>query len=61
MSKLPRGITVEQLKQRVLQNERDAAIGRMVRLKLTSRNSVPCERAVILAKEVAAIDEKSDD
>lgn len=36
----------------------DAAIGRLVRLKLTSGNNIPVERCTITAKEVAAIDNK---
>lgn len=35
---------------------RDAAVGRLVRKKLTSGNEVPVDRCTILASEVAAID-----
>lgn len=34
---------------------RDAEIGKLVRLKMTSGNSVPVERCIITAAEIAAI------
>lgn len=35
---------------------RDAEIGRLVRLKLTSGNEIPVERCVIKASEIAAME-----
>lgn len=45
----------ERLRAELAECRKDAAIGRLVREKLTSGNSIPVERCVIRAAEVAAL------
>jgi hypothetical protein len=45
---------IESLRSRLAAVEANAAIGRLVRLKLTSGNEVPVERCTIFANEIGA-------
>lgn len=44
------------MQEQIKRMQKDAAIGRLVRSKLVSGNSIPVERCVIRASEVAEID-----
>ena len=46
----------ERLVDALVEAERDAEIGRMVRRKLTSHNEIPVERAIVWPEEIATID-----